>query len=483
MQEFEVPVLPEEHAENKEHSFNINSLFGFLGLSALISWILSIFFYQHSPLTVFAYPSVLHEFLFPVFGVGVFLCLLIGSTAADIFNTPGRLRLVGVVALAFLVLSWVVPYELVQLIGLTLAYSGLSLLWAVYLGNRRHIVYYIGGALIVGGALCLLVTTMLAAGARVLSIALPLASLVLFMLVSPSLFKQWEFVSKVQSKKRWSAAMSGLITTFIDGVLLGVAVFCITQTADYWQINSLIIGSVFIISGVALVLDVKYRMLVSEAFLLKTYAIRILPCFFFLAYLQGFWINLIGCYLILNLSFHLTYVNAANAEQTRFNQLSSIYTFGRSRALVFFGFVLGWVVIYSIFVVNQTDIVRVVVCFVLLMILSILNIFVFKDNYPTQEREMELRVSGELSTNTGAWRRKLEQTAKEFQLSPRQTDVFYLLARGRNAEYIQKQFFISKATAKAHIYSIYRKTGIHSQQDLIDLIENRDKRGKKEKNA
>ena len=46
-----------------------------------------------------------------------------------------------------------------------------------------------------------------------------------------------------------------------------------------------------------------------------------------------------------------------------------------------------------------------------------------------------------------------------------------MLAKGRNAEYVQKQLFISPHTAKAHIYNIYRKTGAHSRQDLMDLVE------------
>ncbi|WP_165253013.1 helix-turn-helix transcriptional regulator [Adlercreutzia sp. ZJ304] len=57
------------------------------------------------------------------------------------------------------------------------------------------------------------------------------------------------------------------------------------------------------------------------------------------------------------------------------------------------------------------------------------------------------------------------------KLSPREIEVFRLLAKGRNAEYISKKLVISGATAKSHIYHIYQKMGINSQQSLIDRLE------------
>ena len=61
--------------------------------------------------------------------------------------------------------------------------------------------------------------------------------------------------------------------------------------------------------------------------------------------------------------------------------------------------------------------------------------------------------------------------AEMYQLSPRETDVLRYLAKGRNAAYIQNKLTISPHTVKSHIYSIYRKTDIHSQQSLMDFVE------------
>lgn len=66
---------------------------------------------------------------------------------------------------------------------------------------------------------------------------------------------------------------------------------------------------------------------------------------------------------------------------------------------------------------------------------------------------------------------RCDAVAKLYQLSPRETDILKYLAKGRNAAYIQDKFCISPHTVKSHIYSIYRKVDIHSQQKLMDFVE------------
>lgn len=61
--------------------------------------------------------------------------------------------------------------------------------------------------------------------------------------------------------------------------------------------------------------------------------------------------------------------------------------------------------------------------------------------------------------------------AERFALSPRETDVARLLLAGRNRPYIKDALFISTGTVNSHISSIYRKTEVNSQQDLISLAE------------
>jgi DNA-binding CsgD family transcriptional regulator len=56
-------------------------------------------------------------------------------------------------------------------------------------------------------------------------------------------------------------------------------------------------------------------------------------------------------------------------------------------------------------------------------------------------------------------------------LTLREQEVLALLAKGRSSAIIARQLTISRGTAQVHIKHIYNKTGMHTQQELIDAIE------------
>lgn len=61
--------------------------------------------------------------------------------------------------------------------------------------------------------------------------------------------------------------------------------------------------------------------------------------------------------------------------------------------------------------------------------------------------------------------------SERFGLSEREHEVLVLLARGHSRAYIRDALFISKNTIATHARHIYQKTGTHSQQELIVLVE------------
>lgn len=58
-----------------------------------------------------------------------------------------------------------------------------------------------------------------------------------------------------------------------------------------------------------------------------------------------------------------------------------------------------------------------------------------------------------------------------YGFTPREREVFAMLARGRNREYIQEQLVVSRNTVKAHVKHVYAKLGIHAHQELLDMVE------------
>lgn len=91
---------------------------------------------------------------------------------------------------------------------------------------------------------------------------------------------------------------------------------------------------------------------------------------------------------------------------------------------------------------------------------------VFDDHALSQLLELATPI-----TNDGWFMKRCSQIASENGLSKRQMEVMVLFAKGRNLKYISEQLVISPSTVSMHRQHIYQKLDIHSQQELIDLIE------------
>ena len=90
-----------------------------------------------------------------------------------------------------------------------------------------------------------------------------------------------------------------------------------------------------------------------------------------------------------------------------------------------------------------------------------------------KEKEAEDSVADEpAAADPGAGRLELHCAcvAKDYGLTPRESEVIVLLAYGRTLSIIARDLQIAKGTARTHIENIYRKLDVHKQQELIDLV-------------
>lgn len=69
------------------------------------------------------------------------------------------------------------------------------------------------------------------------------------------------------------------------------------------------------------------------------------------------------------------------------------------------------------------------------------------------------------------WRGACTKVSQGYGLTAREAEILLLLARGRTAVTIAETLVIAPSTAKAHLRNIYAKLGVHTQQELIDLVE------------
>ena len=65
---------------------------------------------------------------------------------------------------------------------------------------------------------------------------------------------------------------------------------------------------------------------------------------------------------------------------------------------------------------------------------------------------------------------RIGRIANEKGLSPREADVFALMARGRSLPYIAETLVLSENTIRSHTRRIYNKLGVHSKQEMLDLL-------------
>ena len=187
-------------------------------------------------------------------------------------------------------------------------------------------------------------------------------------------------------------------------------------------------------------------------------------------------ITLFTCDVIVNL--------LAIAEVARFNQISPALSFGKSLFYFFVGASAGTLLFADILPCVNQNIYGYISDILFLCVLCI-STFVFKDNFPNKEDDLTIAIAsitpppeilstdfdnGPFARKT-EWKQKVDFIASEYHLTSRQKEVFNMLLKGRNAQFIADDFVISYSTAKAHIHNIYTKLGIHSQQDLISLVE------------
>lgn len=153
-----------------------------------------------------------------------------------------------------------------------------------------------------------------------------------------------------------------------------------------------------------------------------------------------------------------------------------IYHFSRRRGPLLLGVSIGWLVGFASLepgLAAALPAASHLIAFALIVLLSLaVAITPFGFDQLTRPGALDEKDRADNDRRRiGAWRQTCLDIALHASLTPREREVFFLLAKGRNSEYIGKELFISIHTARTHTYRIYRKLDIASQQELINLVE------------
>lgn len=66
---------------------------------------------------------------------------------------------------------------------------------------------------------------------------------------------------------------------------------------------------------------------------------------------------------------------------------------------------------------------------------------------------------------------RVHAVAADFLLTRREEEVLRLLARGRTSAWVAGELGLATNTVRGYVQGIYVKLGVHSRQELIDLVE------------
>lgn len=309
----------------------------------------------------------------------------------------------------------------------------------------------------------------------------------LFLHMRFSLMDDLPAIPAKESDQRLQITWKPSLLTVMGSAAQGFALYwLLAPEVHTFGVSAIIQGGSLIVFALLLV-DSRKAFFLKESFIRKMFlpvlAACILPLFFLP---QELWVW--PCVFAFLFSL-LPYASAifATCEHIARCDLSSIRTFGWGRLFsssgLLLGLAAGWVAFSTQAFGSVT--LPVMVTIVVMFFILVSTTMSKQSYYPGEEQKREPRVAlgphGEVVVDSGYgnadsgvrfFHLRCDAVAEKYGLSKRQTEVLHLLAKGRNAEYIQKQLVISPHTAKAHIYNIYQKTGSHSRQDLMDLVEN-----------
>lgn len=175
---------------------------------------------------------------------------------------------------------------------------------------------------------------------------------------------------------------------------------------------------------------------------------------------------LISLFFLLNNAVWATLITLAVRYKVQLT-----YHFARGRMPLTLGTALGWAA--GIFLHIYFDEIPYVVAIAAAVFLTVVVSIA-----PLGSDSLSMRDAIERQRNVekdeaakGAWRKATLDVADAHRLTPRETEVLLLLAKGRTAATVARSLTVTESTAKTHIYHVYQKLSVSTQQELIDLLE------------
>ena len=112
------------------------------------------------------------------------------------------------------------------------------------------------------------------------------------------------------------------------------------------------------------------------------------------------------------------------------------------------------------------------VALVAVYLVVMVSLFLFKDRSlsGTQEPPRSAAQDSSVDDETAQIDARCHALARDHGLTPRETELLVQLAQGRTLRAISEKLTVSENTVKYHVKSIYQKLGVHTRDEIIDLV-------------
>lgn len=176
---------------------------------------------------------------------------------------------------------------------------------------------------------------------------------------------------------------------------------------------------------------------------------------------------LMATWFILRLAHCGTLIRLTSVQR----QMYPAFLTARAKLPGYLGFVAGFGIALAFSGAGIAMLSTVGLGIVALLVTGSLVLLPFSANYSKQLEAVPALVVSSSMSGEGVERAKCAELAVRYNLSPREEEVLFYIVKGRNARYIADKLVISESTAKTHIHNIYKKSGIHSQQRFIGMMD------------
>ncbi|HIT46220.1 MAG TPA: hypothetical protein IAC28_09140 [Candidatus Aphodovivens excrementavium] len=187
--------------------------------------------------------------------------------------------------------------------------------------------------------------------------------------------------------------------------------------------------------------------------------------------------------IVINVGYNIFIVTvwALLSDLAERTTLSAVRAFGFGRGASALGTTVGWFVAYGVIGSGADPAAFLVPFFLVATVLVFATVLLVLGQQTVSEaleRMFEGRVQASAQPSRSeavdpqlVWDELCDRLAKEHGLTAREGEVFRLLSRGRTNGYIALDLNISQNTVKGHTRNVFAKMGVHSRQELIDIIE------------